>query len=160
MWWSILQDGNLFGEMHPYYGKSMSTTISQAFHWVSLHFPVLQEIHGETHPFLIWWSMPQDGNLMEKTTHTIEKVWELISQALPIWWFCWIFAWYWKLIRKPIHLPSNEEYYGKIMSTNFPGPPHTMGFVAFFRTMGNWWENPCISHMIPIFRNIQNHWLI
>ena len=34
------------------------------------------------------------------------------------------------------------------MSTNFPDPPHTMDFVAFYRTMGNWWENPCISHMM------------
>ena len=24
------------------------------------------EIDGETHAFLIWWSIPQDGNLMEK----------------------------------------------------------------------------------------------
>ena len=39
-------------------------------------------------------------------------------------------------------------YYGKSMITNFPGFPHTMGFVAFSCTMGNWWENPCISHMM------------
>ena len=24
-------------------------------------------------------------------------------------------------------------YYGKSMSTNFPGSPHTMGFVGYFR---------------------------
>ena len=41
-------------------------------------------------------------------------------------------------------------YYGKSMSTNFLGPPHTIGFVGFFRAMGNWWENPCISHVISI----------
>ena len=34
------------------------------------------------------------------------------------------------------------------MSTNFPGPPYRMGFVAFSRTIGNWWENPRISHMM------------
>ena len=34
------------------------------------------------------------------------------------------------------------------MSTNFPGPPHTMGFVGFFCAMGNWWKNPCIFHVI------------
>ena len=39
-------------------------------------------------------------------------------------------------------------YYGKSMITNFPGSPHTMGFVAFSHAMGNWWENPCISHMM------------
>ena len=34
------------------------------------------------------------------------------------------------------------------MSTNFPGPPHTMDFVGFFHAMGNWWENPRISHVM------------
>ena len=33
------------------------------------------------------------------------------------------------------------------MSTNFPGPPHTDGFCWIFCVMGNWWENPCISHV-------------
>ena len=43
---------------------------------------------------------------------------------------------------------KRHPYYGKSMSTIFPGPPHTMGFVAFSPTKGNWWENPCISHMM------------
>ena len=43
---------------------------------------------------------------------------------------------------------KKHPYYGESMSTNFPGPPHTMGFVVFSRTLGNWWENPCISHVI------------
>ena len=43
---------------------------------------------------------------------------------------------------------KNHPYYGKSMSTNFPGSPHTMGFVAFSRTMRNWWGTPCISHMM------------
>ena len=30
----------------------------------------------------------------------------------------------------------------------FPRFPHTMGFVAFSRTVGNSWGNPCISHMM------------
>ena len=34
------------------------------------------------------------------------------------------------------------------MSTNFPGSPHTMSFVAFSCTMGNWLGNLCISHMM------------
>ena len=38
--------------------------------------------------------------------------------------------------------------YGKSRSTNFPGSPHTMDFLAFSRTMGNWWEHPCTSHMM------------
>ena len=47
--------------------------ISQAFPWVLLHFPVLWEIDGETHAFLISRSILQDGNLMEKSTHTMVK---------------------------------------------------------------------------------------
>ena len=43
--------------------------ISQAFPRVLLHFLVLWEIDGETHAFLICWSIPQDGNLMEKSTY-------------------------------------------------------------------------------------------
>ena len=34
------------------------------------------------------------------------------------------------------------------MSTNLPGSPHTMGFVASFRGVGNCWGNPCISHIM------------
>ena len=34
------------------------------------------------------------------------------------------------------------------MNTNFPGPPHATDFVAFCCTIENWWENPCISHMM------------
>ena len=28
---------------------------------------------------------------------------------------------------------KKDPYYGKIQSTNFPGSPHTMGFVEYFR---------------------------
>ena len=38
--------------------------------------------------------------------------------------------------------------YGKSMSTNFPASSHATSFVAFSRTMRNWWGNPCISHMM------------
>ena len=43
---------------------------------------------------------------------------------------------------------KKHPYYGKSMSTNFPGSPYTMGFVALSCTMGYWWRNPCISHMM------------
>ena len=43
---------------------------------------------------------------------------------------------------------KNHPYYGKSISTNFPGSPHSKGFVALSRTMRNWWGNPCISHMM------------
>ena len=38
------------------------------------------------------------------------------------------------------------QYYGKSMSTNFPGFPQ--GFVIFSRAMGNWWVKTCISYML------------
>ena len=48
---------------------------------------------------------------------------------------------------------EKHPYHGKSMSTNFPGSPHMMGFVPFSRATGNWWENPCISHVMK-FANI------
>ena len=43
---------------------------------------------------------------------------------------------------------KKHPYYGKSMSISFPDFHHTMGFVAFSRTEGNLWGNPCISHMM------------
>ena len=43
---------------------------------------------------------------------------------------------------------KKHSYYGKSMSISFPDFPHTMGFVAFYHTVGNLWGNPCISHML------------
>ena len=43
---------------------------------------------------------------------------------------------------------KKHPYYGKSMSINFPDFSHTMGFVAFSHTVGNLWENPCISRMM------------
>ena len=43
---------------------------------------------------------------------------------------------------------KNHPYYGKSVSTNFPGSPHTKGFVAFSHTTRNWWGNSCIFHML------------
>ena len=37
---------------------------------------------------------------------------------------------------------------GKKMDTNFPGSSHKMGFNASFNTMGYWWEDLCIFHVI------------
>ena len=64
---------------------------------------------------------------------------------------------------KPIHFSLDEVYHrmgigwkkrthalGKSMSINFPDFPHTMGFVAFSRTVENLWGNPCISHMMTL----------
>ena len=52
--------------------------------------------------------------------------------------------------RMGIAWEKKYPYYGKFMSTNFPGSPYTMGFVTFWRTMENWCENPCIFHMVTL----------
>ena len=71
--------------------------------------------------------------------------------------FCCIFPYCGEFIGKPIHFPYAEvchrmgkkhPYYGKSMIINFPDFPHTMGFVAFSRTVGKLWGNPCTSHMM------------
>ena len=61
------------------------------------------------------------------------------THAFPIWW---------SIPQHGNRMGKNHPHYGKLMSTNSPGSPHTMGFVAFSRTMTNWWANPCISHMM------------
>ena len=43
---------------------------------------------------------------------------------------------------------EKHPYYGKSMSTNFPGSAHAMGFVILSRAMGYLWENSNIFRMI------------
>ena len=43
---------------------------------------------------------------------------------------------------------KKHPYYGKSMIIDFPDFPHTMGFVAFSRTVENLWGNSCTSHMM------------
>ena len=45
---------------------------------------------------------------------------------------------------------KKHPYYGKSMSINFQDFPHTMGFIAFFHTVGNLWRNPRISQMMAL----------
>ena len=59
---------------------------------------------------------------------------------------------------------KNHPYYGKSMSTSFPGPPHTMGFVGYSRELisqtfpirWNWlsfamlWETNENTHAFPM----------
>ena len=44
---------------------------------------------------------------------------------------------------------KKHPYYGKSMIIDFPEFSHTMGFVAFSRTVGNLWE----THAFPIQRH-------
>ena len=55
---------------------------------------------------------------------------------------------------------KNHSYYGKSVSPNFPGSPHSKGFVAFSRTMRNWWENPCISLIMRYTIGWESDWKI
>ena len=97
----------------------------------------------------------------EKKHLFLEKVWEQISQAFPIWWvlltFLMLLEIWWEnpcifhAIKYTIGWESNGKkhpHYGKSMSTNLPVSSHTMGFVAFSCSVGNWWGNPCISQMM------------
>ena len=43
---------------------------------------------------------------------------------------------------------KKHPHYGKSKSTSFLGSPHMMGFASFSFTIGNWWGNPCISHLM------------
>ena len=49
--------------------------ISQALPRFFLHFLVPWEIDGATHAFLKCWRIPQNENLMDKSTYSVEKVW-------------------------------------------------------------------------------------
>ena len=53
---------------------------------------------------------------------------------------------WWSILQDGNLVGEMHPYYGKSMSTNFPGFP--LGFVTFSRAMGNWWWNPYISHMM------------
>ena len=53
--------------------------------WILLHFPMLWKIYEKTQVLLMWWSIPKDGNLMEKSTRTMERAWLPISIVSPIW---------------------------------------------------------------------------
>ena len=73
--------------------------ISQAFPiwWVFLPFPMLSKFDEKTHAFLIWWSIPQDRNLMGKSFNFMEKVWEPIFQVFPIYWISLTLLMLWEI---------------------------------------------------------------
>ena len=102
---------NLMGKKHSYYGNQFprfSTysgfvgfsrePISQVFpiRRVFLPFPMLWEIDEKTLTFPLWWSILQDGNIMGKSAHSMEKVWEPFSQVFPIRWVSLTFLMLWE----------------------------------------------------------------
>ena len=78
---------------------------------VLLHFPILWKIDGETHAFPIWWSIPFDGNCMEKNRPYYGKSVSTNFPVHPYVGFCYIFPYYEKLTGKPIHFPYDEVYH-------------------------------------------------
>ena len=114
-----------------------------------------------------WWDNPCISHMMkyiiglESDGKKVPILWEKYDYQFPRFslynGFCCIFPYYGKSMGKSMHFPYDEvyhrmgknyPYYGKSMITNFLGFPHTMGFVAFSHAVGNWWEIPCISHMM------------
>ena len=120
-----------------------------------------------------WWGNPCISHMMKytigwesfgkKITHTMGKVWVPISQVhsiqlvllhFPV--LCEIdgethaFPTCWSISYDGDPIGRKHSYYGKSMSINFPDFPHTIGFVAFSRTVRIWWENPCIFHMMAM----------
>ena len=43
---------------------------------------------------------------------------------------------------------KKHKYYGSCMGTNFSSCLHSIDFASMSHAMRNWWENPCISHMM------------
>ena len=90
---------------------------------------MLLEIDEKAHEFHIWSSIPEDGNLMRESTHTMGKAWVLVSQVLPIRLvfsdfsrnlfprlfpfdeFCCLSPCYWKLMRKPMNFTYDKVYH-------------------------------------------------
>ena len=97
------------GKKAPILWQKYEYQFPRFFHtpWVLLGFPMLWEMEREIHAFPVWWSIPQDGNLMIKSTHTMEKVLESIFQASPIQGVLLPFPWHWKLMRKHMHFPND-----------------------------------------------------
>ena len=105
-------------EKSSYYGKSMGTNFPGFPHSMGFTaFSIIWEIHEKTHAFPIWWSIPHDGNLIEKTP----KLWKLYGNQFfrfsPFRWVLlsfpvlyYLFPCYRKLMRKHMHFPYDEVY--------------------------------------------------
>ena len=45
-------------------------------------------------------------------------------------------------------MEENFQYFGESIGPNFLSSPNSKDFTALSYTMGNWWGNTCISHMM------------
>ena len=149
--WSKPQDGNLM-EKATYFMEKPWEPISQAFpiRRVSLTFLMLWKI---------WWKNPYIFHAMKYTigwesngkkrpyygksintsflgfAHSMGLA--VFSRNMGNWWENTCIPDVMKYTIK-WKMENKHPYYGKSMSTNFPGSPRTVGFVAFSRSVGNW----------------------
>ena len=136
-----------------------------AIRWVLLHFSVLWKIDGESHAFPIWWNINGNrmGNHMGKKhpyygksmstnfpVHPMRWVFVTFFRTMRNWWGNPCISHITKYIIEWESMRKKHPYYGKSMSINLPGFPHTMGFAAFSRTVENLCGNPCIPHMMTL----------
>ena len=74
--------------------------------WVLLHFPLLWEIEGKTYAFPMCWSIPQDGNRMEKKYPYYGKSVSTNLEALAIRWLLLHFPVPWEIDEKNDAFPK------------------------------------------------------
>ena len=82
-----------------------------------------------------WWGNPC---ILDFIKYTIG--WESNGKKQPILWE--------KYDYKFPRLSTHDAFNKIFPWTNFPSFSHSIGFPAFCHAMGNWRENPCISHMM------------
>ena len=76
---------------------------------VWLSFPMLWEINEKTNAFPMWWSIPLNGNLLEKKRPYYGKSMSTNIPGSPYYNdFSCIFLYYGKLMGKPMHFPYDE----------------------------------------------------
>ena len=116
------------GKKHPSYGKSMG-----------INFPGLPHLMGFadfSNALGNWWESPCNSHVMKYLIR-----WQASNgeKASILW------------EKYEYQFPSSSTFNGFcriFLEANFSVFSHSMGFPAFSYAMGNWGENPCISHMI------------
>ena len=94
-------------EKYEYQFPRLSTYVGFCMILTGTNFPVFSHsmsFPDFSHAMGSWWEIPrishmipQDGNLLEKNTHTVEKVWELISKVFLLRWVLLHFPVLWKM---------------------------------------------------------------
>ena len=111
--------------------------ISQALRipWISLHFPMLWEIDGETHALPTGWE--SDGKKHPCYGKSLETCFS--KPAFSIQWLLLHFPWYGKVMRKPMYFPCDELYHR--IGIRWRKSTHTLSKarVSIFQVLPRWW---------------------